>query len=214
MIEHFADPERGGFFTTANDHEELVARRKDVDDHPIPSGNSAAAYALLRLAALTGDAEYEREAVGVLRPPGPDRGSAPAPASRTSCGQSTSTSPPPGRSRWRAPPARTSGRSPAWSAPACARTWSWPAARRAPSGRSSWPAAPPSTGRPAAYVCERFACRRPVTEPAELGRPSRRRVVLSGQPLGSVAVSPASKKSAKQVATEYFQAVGDRTSTR
>ena len=36
MIEHFADPERGGFFTTANDHEELVARRKDVDDHPFP----------------------------------------------------------------------------------------------------------------------------------------------------------------------------------
>ena len=43
MIERFADPERGGFFTTSNDHEQLVARRKDVDDHPIPSGNSAAA---------------------------------------------------------------------------------------------------------------------------------------------------------------------------
>ena len=55
MIERFADPERGGFFTTAADAEELIARRKDVDDHPIPSGNSAAAYALLRLAALTGE---------------------------------------------------------------------------------------------------------------------------------------------------------------
>ena len=38
MIERFADPERGGFFTTSSDHEELIARRKDVDDHPIPSG--------------------------------------------------------------------------------------------------------------------------------------------------------------------------------
>jgi uncharacterized protein len=67
MIELFADPDRGGFFTTAHDHEELVARRKDVDDHPIPSGNSAAAYGLLRLAALTGEHEYEQQAVGVFR---------------------------------------------------------------------------------------------------------------------------------------------------
>ncbi len=67
MIELFADPERGGFFTTSHDHERLIARRKDVDDHPIPSGNSAAAHGLLRLAALTGEHEYERHAVGVLR---------------------------------------------------------------------------------------------------------------------------------------------------
>ena len=67
MIERFGDPERGGFFTTSDDHEQLIARRKDVDDHPIPSGNAAAAYGLLRLAALTGDARYEEHAVGVLR---------------------------------------------------------------------------------------------------------------------------------------------------
>src|SRR5256885_2468898 len=67
MIELFADSERGGFFTTAHDHEELVVRRKDVDDHPIPSGNSAAAFSLLRLAALTGEHEYERHAVGVFK---------------------------------------------------------------------------------------------------------------------------------------------------
>ncbi len=67
MIERFADPERGGFFTTSNDHEELVARRKDLDDHPIPSGNSAAALGLLRLATLTGEHSYERHAVSVFR---------------------------------------------------------------------------------------------------------------------------------------------------
>ena len=55
MIERFGDPERGGFFTTSADHEELIARRKDIDDHPIPSGNSSAALGLLRLAALTGE---------------------------------------------------------------------------------------------------------------------------------------------------------------
>jgi uncharacterized protein len=66
MIERFADG-NGGFFTTSHDHEELIARRKDIDDHPIPSGNSAAAYGLLRLAALTGEHSYSEHAVGVLR---------------------------------------------------------------------------------------------------------------------------------------------------
>ncbi len=66
MIERFADRERGGFFTTSNDHEELIARRKDVDDHPIPSGSSSAAFGLLRLAALTGESSYERQALSVF----------------------------------------------------------------------------------------------------------------------------------------------------
>ncbi|MEA2400682.1 MAG: uncharacterized protein QOK00_1085 [Thermoleophilaceae bacterium] len=66
-IERFGDPEHGGFFETSSDHERLLARRKDLEDHPIPSGNSSAAYGLLRLAALTGDHRYEEWAVGVLR---------------------------------------------------------------------------------------------------------------------------------------------------
>ena len=67
MIERFGDSERGGFFSTSSDHEELIARRKEIGDHPIPSGNSAAALGLLRLAALTGERAYERQAEGVLR---------------------------------------------------------------------------------------------------------------------------------------------------
>ncbi len=66
-IERFGDPEKGGFFETSSDHEQLLTRRKDPEDHPIPSGNSAAALALLRLAALTGEHSYERQGVGVLR---------------------------------------------------------------------------------------------------------------------------------------------------
>ena len=67
IIERFSDSERGGFFTTATDHESLVARRKDLEDSPIPSGNSAAARGLLRLGLLSGDRTYERHALGVLR---------------------------------------------------------------------------------------------------------------------------------------------------
>ena len=55
ILDRFADAEHGGFFATADDHEALIARRKDLEDAPIPSGASAAAFGLLRLAALTGE---------------------------------------------------------------------------------------------------------------------------------------------------------------
>jgi uncharacterized protein YyaL (SSP411 family) len=67
MIARFVDAEQGGFFSTASDGEALIARRKDVEDTPIPSGASSAAVGLLRLAQLSGDDEYERHAVSVLR---------------------------------------------------------------------------------------------------------------------------------------------------
>jgi uncharacterized protein YyaL (SSP411 family) len=67
MISRFADKERGGFFSTSDDHESLIARRKEIGDHPIPSGNSAAAMGLLRLAALTGERTYEQQAESVFR---------------------------------------------------------------------------------------------------------------------------------------------------
>ncbi len=65
-IARFADPARGGFFSTAADGEALIARRKDLEDSPIPSGASSAAVGLLRLAQLTGETRYEQHAVGVL----------------------------------------------------------------------------------------------------------------------------------------------------
>ncbi len=67
LIDRFADPERGGFLTTAADGGSGFARRKDLDDSPIPSGNSAAAFGLLRLARLSGESRYEQQALGVLR---------------------------------------------------------------------------------------------------------------------------------------------------
>jgi uncharacterized protein YyaL (SSP411 family) len=168
MIELFADPERGGFFTTAHDHERLIARRKDVDDHPIPSGNSAAAYALLRLAALTGEREYGRYAVGVFRLL--DRAAANhpqalahllrgmdfhfadvkevalvAPAGRDQPGELAGVV----RSGFR-PYVVLAGGPEGTERPELMRE------------RSA------VDGRAAAYVCENFACRRPVTEPEDL----------------------------------------------
>ena len=65
LIARFADPERGGFFSTAADGEALIARRKDLEDSPIPAGGSSAAMGLLRLSELIGETEYERQALGV-----------------------------------------------------------------------------------------------------------------------------------------------------
>ena len=67
IIARFADPERGGFFTTSDDHEPLPVRRKDLDDAPIPSGSSATAFGFLRLSLISGEGKYERYALGVLR---------------------------------------------------------------------------------------------------------------------------------------------------
>jgi uncharacterized protein YyaL (SSP411 family) len=66
-VELFADDDAGGFFQAPADGEELVARKKEVDDHPTPSGNAMLAYVLLRLARLWGDDELERRGVSVLR---------------------------------------------------------------------------------------------------------------------------------------------------
>ncbi len=67
ILDRFGDPEGDGFFTTSSDHEQLITRRKDVEDHPIPSGNSSAARGLLQLGALTGEGRWVDAAEGTLR---------------------------------------------------------------------------------------------------------------------------------------------------
>ncbi|MFN0156239.1 MAG: thioredoxin domain-containing protein [Gaiella sp.] len=66
-LELFGDSERGGFFLAPTGGEELVARTKDLQDTPVPSGSSMLAWVLLRLARLWGDDDLERDAVSALR---------------------------------------------------------------------------------------------------------------------------------------------------
>jgi uncharacterized protein YyaL (SSP411 family) len=167
MIDRFADDERGGFFETSSDHERLLARRKDLEDNPIPAGNSSAAYGLLRLAALTGEYEYERRAVSVFRLlhhvaykhpqafphllQAMDFHFAPvkevalvAPSGGREGIEALERTV---RSRFR-PHLVLAGGEPDRVPLLADRT--------------------PVDGKPAAYVCENFACQRPVTEPEEL----------------------------------------------
>jgi hypothetical protein len=62
VIERFWDEHAGGFFFTADDHERLITRSKDVRDGAVPSGNSVQLMNLLRLAAITGDAKLRARA--------------------------------------------------------------------------------------------------------------------------------------------------------
>jgi uncharacterized protein YyaL (SSP411 family) len=172
MIDRFGDPERGGFFETSNDHERLVARRKDLEDNPIPAGNSSAAYGLLRLAALTGEAEYEERAEGVFALLGrvaPQHPQAFAHLLQAVdfriasvrevalVGEDVEPLDRVVRERFRphlVVAAALAGERGDGDGPT--------AAPPLLEGRE------PVEGRAAAYVCENFVCRRPVTEPGEL----------------------------------------------
>ena len=57
VLEHFADPD-GGFFFTADDHEALIQRPKPLSDDALPAGNAIAAKVLGRLGHLLGETRY------------------------------------------------------------------------------------------------------------------------------------------------------------
>jgi uncharacterized protein len=66
MLARFWDDEIAGFYDTAADHQALVVRPRDTGDNATPSGNSAAAEVLLRLALIFDQAEYRARAEAVL----------------------------------------------------------------------------------------------------------------------------------------------------
>jgi uncharacterized protein YyaL (SSP411 family) len=57
LLTHFEDA-RGGFYFTADDHEQLIAKPKPFVDEAVPAGNGVAALALLALGHLLGEQRY------------------------------------------------------------------------------------------------------------------------------------------------------------
>ena len=66
LLDSFHDMKDGGFFFTSHDHERLIHRPKPGHDNATPSGNGIAAWALNRLAFLTGEMRYQAAAQSAL----------------------------------------------------------------------------------------------------------------------------------------------------
>jgi hypothetical protein len=159
----FADEERGGFFLTPADGEPLIARQKAFDDNPTPAGSSMLAFVLLRLARIWGDDELERQAVGALRLVRDLLTRAPAAFGWALCALDLHLSPP--------RELAIVGGAESDVARAAVRGFD-PNAVVAFGPADDIPLLESKTlvdGKPAVYVCERFACRAPVTDAAELG---------------------------------------------
>ena len=161
-VELFADPQRGGFFLAPADGEPLVARQKALEDTPIPSGSSMLAFVLLRLARIWGDDELERLAVSALRLVRQHLARVPSAFGWALCALDLHLSPP--------RELAVVGGVGSAVARAALRRFD-PNAVVACGPSDDVPLLAGKTlvdGRPAVYVCERFACRAPATEPAQL----------------------------------------------
>jgi hypothetical protein len=161
-VDLFEDPEHGGFFLSPAEGDPRVPRTKDLQDTPIPSGNSMLAHVLLRLARIWGDDELERRAVSVFRLAEPALRRAPGFFAWMLCGIDL----------WLSAP----------------REIAIVGDAGAPVARAALERFEPRTvvavgpsedvpllagkglveGKTAVYVCERFACQAPVTEPEEV----------------------------------------------
>jgi uncharacterized protein YyaL (SSP411 family) len=171
MITHFTDSE-GGFFDTSHDHEELITRPKTLQDNAIPSGNAMAADVLLRLAAYTGSETYRRPAEEMLAAMSPLMQQYPG-----------------GFSHWLS--ALTFHLAPAHEIaligdpeaedtramldavnnvyhPHLVIALAAPGDQTAVSAIPLLANRPQQDGRTTAYVCQRFVCHAPVTDPASL----------------------------------------------
>ena len=67
MLVRFWDKAAGGLYLTPDDGERLLVRPKEAYDGALPSGNSVAAYVLVRLGRMLARPEYEQRAAEVVR---------------------------------------------------------------------------------------------------------------------------------------------------
>jgi uncharacterized protein YyaL (SSP411 family) len=66
VVEWFFDPSSGLFYDTSRDHEQLITRPRDITDNAIPSGSSLAAELLWRVAELGGNEEFRKHAATIV----------------------------------------------------------------------------------------------------------------------------------------------------
>jgi hypothetical protein len=173
MLRLFWDSGTEGFFDTGSDHEALIVRPRNLFDNAVPCGASVAADVLLRLGAITGETRYERVGVGAIRPVTPLMTRYPSGFGRYL-----------GALDFHLGPAVEvalvwpAGAGENAAAPLVKEVFSRYLPSRVVAGapEDGIPGVPllegktARAGRPTAYVCERYACQAPTTDPAEVGR--------------------------------------------
>jgi uncharacterized protein len=157
LLALFWDDAGGGFFTTGDDAPPLIVRRKDLVDSATPSANSAAALALLRLAALSGRTDLEERARGAIELVGPLLGEQPQAFGRLlqahalACGPVSEVVVVGDRPQLVREVHRR-------FLPTAVLSWG------EPTGSPLWE----GRAEPAGYVCQGFVCQRPATTAEEL----------------------------------------------
>ncbi len=174
MIDLFWDESEGGFFFTAGDGENLIVRDKEIYDGALPSSNSVAALNLLRLARMTGNTRLEDKADRVLRRFAGIVGDVPYAHTQFLVAVDFSIGP-----NREIVLAGDLGNESTAEMVKIVRTGFTPGQVVLFSGKDAGAGelaglAPfaeglrPLDGRPTAYVCEGYSCRKPITDPREL----------------------------------------------
>jgi uncharacterized protein len=155
----------GVMYDTPSDADPLLVRPRTIDDNPAPAGQSVLATALLRLTALTGEARFREDAEMIMGPLALVVARSPLAVSALASAMDRAQA----RSREVAVSGPVDDERTLALVDTVHRVWS-------PNTVLAWGEAdvalladrPLVRGSPAAYVCENFACQRPVTEPLEL----------------------------------------------
>jgi len=155
----------GVLYDTASDAEPLLVRPRTIDDNPIPAGQSVLASALLRIAAVSGDSRFRQRAEAIMGPLAVVVARSPLAVSSLACAMDRAQA-----------PSREVAISGLVEDPRTLALIATVHSHWLPNTVVAWGNAdvellsdrPLVDGRPAAYVCENFACQRPVTDPADL----------------------------------------------
>ncbi|MCE3222964.1 MAG: uncharacterized protein K0S58_1144 [Nitrospira sp.] len=170
MLADFADAKHGGFFTTATDHEALIMRSREGPDGATPSGNAVAASILARLAYHFDRDEFRQAAAAAVRAYGRQIARYPRAFAKSLLVVDLLTSGPMEIALVGSPndPHTASLRAAVSRAYLPNRVIAY---RDPQQPETSHPLLQGKTlidGRAALYVCRNFACRQPITDPAEL----------------------------------------------
>ena len=172
MLDEFWDDDEGGFFYTGRSHETLIVRSKDFFDNATPAGNSVAAEVLLRLGLLTDNSDYQRRAATIFRMTAASLQRYPAGFGRLLCALDFYLGTP-------LEVAIIGGPDEPETRSLLAETWApylpnKVVAQSNPNDEKSAALVPllrdrpQLDGKPTAFVCEHFSCKKPTNSPSEL----------------------------------------------